>query len=158
MPKKSEFHIIAITAIIVHRGKVLIAKRSEKEIAYPGMWTVPGGKFDISDFKNKRKTTKDAWYEVIEPTLAREVKEEVGIKIKDVKYLIDLAFIRPDGHSVLCLSYWCRYAGGRVKLSPDLIDFAWVKPIKSELGKYDIIEGIPEEIIEVGKILRRNKK
>ena len=37
-------HIIAVTAIIEKSGKYLILKRSEGEVAFPGYWTVPGGK------------------------------------------------------------------------------------------------------------------
>jgi ADP-ribose pyrophosphatase YjhB (NUDIX family) len=158
MPKKSELHIVAITAIVIKRGKVLIIKRSEDEVAYPGMWTVPGGKFDIEFFKNRKKTTKDAWYEAIEPMLAQEVKEETNVKIRDVKYLTDMAFYRPDGTSVLCLSYYCKHVSGKVKLEDGMTEYAWVKPIKSEVKKYDLIEGIPEEILAVGKILRREKR
>lgn len=158
MPKKSELHLVPITAIIIKRGKVLIIRRSEKEVAYPGKWTVPGGKFDIDFFKKRKKTTKDAWYNVIEPMLAQEIKEETNLKIKDCKYLTDMAFFRPDGLSVLCLSYYCKYAGNEVKLEEGMTEFAWIKPTKAEVKKYDLIEGIPEEIIEVGKILQRERR
>lgn len=158
MPKKSEQHIVAITAIVIKQGKVLIIKRSEDEIAYPNKWTVPGGKFDIEFFKNRKKTTEDAWYGVVEPALAQEVKEETNIKIKDIKYLTDMAFFRPDGASVLCLSYYCKYRGGQVKLEDGMVEYAWIKPVKSEVKKYDLIPGIPEEIIEVGKILAKERR
>ena len=41
---------IAVTAIIKKDDKVLICRRSETEKAYPGKWTVPGGKFQHSDY------------------------------------------------------------------------------------------------------------
>jgi ADP-ribose pyrophosphatase YjhB (NUDIX family) len=158
MPKKAELHIVAITAIIIKRGKVLIIKRGEDEVAYPGKWTVPGGKLDFDLFKKIPKTTTDAWYGVAKPALASEVKEETNLKIKDVKYLTDMIFFRPDGHSVLCLSYYCKYAGGKVKLEDGMTEHAWIKPVKSEVKKYDLIEGIPEEILDVGKILAKERR
>ena len=47
------------------------------------MWTVPGGKLETKDYISLPKDTKEYWYNVLEQVLKREVKEEVGIKIKN---------------------------------------------------------------------------
>ena len=91
------------------------------------------------------------WYFVIEKALRREVREEVGIKIGKPEYLLDLAFIRPDGVPVIVLTYFASYAGGKIKKSPEAEEVKWVT--YKEAKKYDLIDGIIGEIKEVDKIL-----
>ena len=49
MKNKEFLHEIAITAIIVKKGKYLITKRSSNKKRFPGKWTVPGGKLETDD-------------------------------------------------------------------------------------------------------------
>ena len=78
-------HEVAITAIIIKDGKYLITKRSPNKKRFPGMWTVPGGRLEASDYQALPKDTEFYWYNVLERVLVREVKEEVGIPIKNVE-------------------------------------------------------------------------
>src|SRR5579862_7752967 len=72
---------VVITSIIVKDGKYLITRRSLSKKRFPGMWTLPGGHLEISDYTNSPKETADYWYNVLEKALRREVKEEVGLEI-----------------------------------------------------------------------------
>jgi 8-oxo-dGTP diphosphatase len=146
-------HFVVTTAIVVKDGKFLIAKRSESEKAFPGKWTVPGGKLVLTEYQNLPKTSEDhpQWYNVVEWALRKEVREEVGLEIKTPKYLCDLVFVRPDGYPVVTLSYWAEYESGEVELCKDLTDYAWVTP--EEAKEYDMIDGIAEEIADVAKLL-----
>jgi len=72
--------------------------------------------------------------------------------VKKINYLLDLAFIRPDGVPVVVLSYWCDYKSGKIKLDDDSIDYKWVA--LKEAKKYDLIDGIWEEIEMVDKLLK----
>lgn len=148
-------HIIAITGIVEKNGRYLILKRSEREVAYPGFWTVPGGKMVRHEYEGLPRTPNtEGWYDIVARTLKKEIKEEAGLEVEDVKYLTDMTFIRPDQIPVLVLSYWCRYKAGEVKLGKDIIDQAWITP---EEGKsYQIIPGILDEIITVDEILKNN--
>jgi 8-oxo-dGTP pyrophosphatase MutT (NUDIX family) len=145
-------HFVAATAIIVKDGKYLIAKRASHEKAFPNMWTVPGGKLVLDEYKDVPKTTSEHWYNIVDWLLAKEVKEEVGLEIHKVNYLTDMTFVRPDGYPVIVLSYWCNHKAGEVKLCKDLVGHAWVN--LEEAKKYDLIEGIWEEIAQVDKILK----
>lgn len=146
-------HIVAVTGIIEKDGKYLILKRSEREIAYSGYWTVPGGKLARHEYENLPPTPNtDAWYEIVNYVLKKEIEEEAGLKVEDIKYLTDMTFIRPDNIPVLVLSYYCRYKDGEIKLGKDIVDSAWISP--EEGRNYQIIPGILEEIIAVDKILR----
>ncbi len=151
--KDPRLHIVAITGIIEKDGKYLILKRSEKEVAYPGYWTVPGGKLVRHEYENLPLTEKtDAWYDIVSHTLEKEIIEESGLEIKDVRYLTDMIFIRPDNIPALVLSYYCRYKSGEVALGKDMVDYAWIMP--KEGKNYQIIPGILDEIIAVDRILK----
>ncbi len=149
-------HEVVITAIIVKDKKFLIIKRSASKKRFPNMWTVPGGKLEISDYTKFKKDTTDYWYNVLEKTLAREIMEEVGIKIKDLEYVTSLATIHGDGNPSLVISCLAKYLSGKIKLQPEEVDdFAWVN--LKEAQKYDLIGGIYEELVMAEKKLQGKK-
>jgi 8-oxo-dGTP diphosphatase len=153
-----ELHRISITGIIYNNeGKYLITRRSLEKKAFPGMWTVPGGGINTDDYVHTPPTTKAGqWYNVVEATLRREIREETGVEVEKPEYLLDLTFIRPDNTPVIILSYFCKYASGEVVIDKDggdTIDFAWVT--LSEMRTYDMIDGIIEEVEMVEEILKK---
>jgi len=148
-------HYVVVTGIVIKYDKYLLARRSLEEAAFPGLWTVPGGKLNRSDYENSSKDTPDHWYNVLEKLLQREVGEEVGLKIKNIRYLLSLAYIRSDNMPTLIISLFCDYDSGEVKLCKDLIEYAWVD-IK-ELKKYELVPGLREEIELVDKALKEGK-
>ncbi|MBL7155249.1 MAG: NUDIX domain-containing protein [Candidatus Portnoybacteria bacterium] len=154
--KNKELHRVVPTAIIYRKqGKdisYLITQRSLDKEVFPGKWTVPGGGLETDDYINTPKTTKDHWYFAIEKTLRREIKEESNLEVGKIKYLLDIVFIRPDNIPVVTLSFYCPYKSGRVKLDEDNIDYVWLT--YQQAKKYDLIEGILEEIEMVDKILK----
>ncbi len=163
--QNKELHRIVSTTIIVKDGpstssgqaKYLITKRSPTKKVFPGKWTVPGGGLEVDDYINTPKTTAAGqWYFAVENSLRREIKEEVNLAVGKLNYLLDLTFIRPDGIPVITLSYWGYYKSGKVKLDEDSIDYKWVT--LKEAKKYDLIEGIWEEIEMVDKILNQKLK
>jgi len=151
--KDPRLHIVTVTGIIERDGKYLVLKRSGREVAHPGEWTVPGGKLVRHEYENTPITHgTNGWYEIVAKILEKEIKEEAGLEVKDVRYLTDLTFIRPDDIPVLVLSYWCRYKSGEVVLGKDMTDSAWITP---EEGKnYKIIPGILEEIEVVDRLVK----
>lgn len=151
---ENKVHYISVTGIVRKDGKYLICKRSEKEKAFPGKWCVPGGKIEVKDFTNKPKDTKDHWFDVFENTLRKEILEETGLQIKNIGYVSNLAFIRPNGLSTVIVSLCAEYAGGEVKLSEDeLVDHAWVD--LNEAKNYDLIENIYEQIQKVDSFFNK---
>jgi 8-oxo-dGTP diphosphatase len=148
--KNKELHRICSTAIIHKNGKYLIVRRSPDKDVFPNRWHVPGGGLEMEDYINTPKTTPDAWYYAVQNSLKREIKEETGLEVGKLNYLLDLVFIRPDGIPVVTLSYYCDWKSGDVKLNEENVDYKWVS--FEEAKNYDLIEGILEEIEMVNKI------
>lgn len=150
-------HFVTATAIIAKKdggdqARFLIAKRAAHEKAFPNKWTVPGGKLVRKEYESlPYKTEYPQWYGMMDWLVRKEVREEAGIEIEKPEYLTDLVFIRPDGFPVVTLSYWAYYKSGEVKLNKEMTEFAWVTA--EEAKKYDLIEGIWEEIRDVEKLL-----
>mgnify|MGYP003976956331 FL=1 len=124
-------HIVAVTAFIKDKDKILVVKRRNDEIAFPGKWTVPGGKVE------RGQTILEA--------LKREVYEEVGLEIENwKKYLEDFTFVRPDGHNVVGASFLVKAKSFNVVLDQrDFEEFKWVGV--EELDSLDLIQGIKKE-------------
>lgn len=151
-----KLHYIVVTGIIIKKGKYLITRRSLEETAFPGLWTVPGGKLRKSDYVETPKDTGDHWYNVLEKLLEREIQEEVGLKIKNIHYLLSLAYIRSDNIPTMIISLYCDYDSGKVMLSDELIEHAWVTV--NDLNKYKFVPGLREEIELVDSVLKKGKQ
>jgi len=146
---QNKVHQVAVTGIIRNQeGKYLICKRSLNEKAFPGKWCVPGGKIEKSDFIETPKDTSHHWFDIFEKTLQREVLEEVGLTIKNIGYISNLAFIHPNGSSTLIVSLHADHHDGEIQLQEDeLTEHAWVT--LEEAKNYDLIENIWEQIEKV---------
>lgn len=157
MDANKYLHEVAITAIIVKAGKFLIIRRSMTKKRFPGMWTVPGGKLETKDYTSLSRDTKDYWYNVLENTLKREVKEEIGLKIKNIEYLTSLATVHGDGYPSLVISCIADYAAGKIILQTEETDeYAWVD--LKEAKKYDLIDGIYDELVLATQKLQGKKR
>lgn len=161
-PKEKELHRIAVTGIIWKKEgdgtrRYLITKRSPTKRAWPNKWTVPGGGLEVDDYVHSEATYQNdenpQWYNAVEKTLRREILEEVGVEVADIGYLLDVAYIRPDGVSVIVLSFYCRYAGGEVALDEDATEYAWITA--TQVGDYALIQGIDREITLVEERLKK---
>lgn len=138
-------HEVVVTAIIVKEGKYLLTRRSPTKKRFPGMWTVPGGRLETADYVDTPKETSDYWYNVLEKTLRREVREETGLEIDHIDYVTSLATIHADGAPSLVISCMADWAGGEVALQEGETDaFAWVT--LDEAKGYALLDGIFDEL------------
>lgn len=153
MYDKNKVHYVVVTGIIVKGGKFLITKRAPTEKAFPNQWTVPGGKLELDDYTKRSKDTSAHWYNIFEGLLKREVMEETGLKIKNIRYLTSLSYIRSDGIPTIIVSLFADYHDGEVKLCPDLTEHAWITLEESK--DYELIEGIYEELEMLDRFLKK---
>ncbi|MDP2665739.1 MAG: NUDIX domain-containing protein [bacterium] len=149
-------HEVAVTAIVVKNGKYLITRRTLTKKRFPGVWTVPGGKLETSDYVNLPKDTDNAWYNVLENVVRREVREEVGLEIKNIDYVISLATLDKDNAPLLVISCSADWASGEVVLQADETDqYAWIS--SDEAKDYKLIDGIDKELCMVDARRRGQK-
>jgi 8-oxo-dGTP diphosphatase len=109
----SEIVLVAACALIDSDGRVLLAERPAGKMM-AGLWEFPGGKVE----QNERP----------EETLIRELKEELGIVVKE-PCLAPLTFAShsyPNFHLLMPL-YVCRRWEGTVAAQEGQ-QLAWVKP------------------------------
>jgi 8-oxo-dGTP pyrophosphatase MutT (NUDIX family) len=158
--KDKELHRITTTTLVYKPDRTyLITKRAMHKKAHPGKWTIPGGGLSIDDYINTPMSEHgvNLWYDVLEKSLKREIREEVGLEIGKPELLIDLTFIRPDGIPVICFSMYTPYVSGEVNIGNDpegdTVDYKWVT--LEEAKKYDLIPGIWDEIRQVDEKLKK---
>jgi 8-oxo-dGTP diphosphatase len=111
--------LVAACALIDADGRVLLAQRPEGK-AMAGLWEFPGGKVEPGERP--------------EETLIRELKEELGIVVKE-ECLAPLTFashLYPDFHLLMPL-YICRRWQGFVE-AREKQELKWVRP--NELRRY----------------------
>ena len=107
--------LVAACALVDTDGRVLIAQRPEGK-AMAGLWEFPGGKIEPGERP--------------EQSLIRELKEELGIVVRDA-CLAPLTFAShayPDFHLLMPL-YVCRRWEGTV-IPQEGQKLAWVRPNK----------------------------
>ncbi len=83
-------------AVILNKGKVLIAKRKDN-VHQGGLWEFPGGKVELG--------------ETLIQALFREIKEELGIEIQTTQPLIKLSHEYPDKSVLLETLLVSKYNG-----------------------------------------------
>lgn len=111
--------MIEVTAaILVHDGRVLIARR-RAGAKRAGLWEFPGGKIQAG--------------ETPEQCLRREIREELGVEIAVGEFFGESVYAYPD-QTVRLLAYLGRLIGGRIVLN-DHAQIAWVAA--PELDQYD---------------------
>ncbi len=113
--------LVAACALVDADGRVLLAQRPEGK-SMAGLWEFPGGKIEPGERP--------------EQSLIRELKEELGIVVRDA-CLAPLTFAShayPDFHLLMPL-YVCRRWEGTV-IPQEGQKLAWVRPNK--LQDYDM--------------------
>lgn len=94
--------VISVTcALILLDDKVLCAKRSES-MSLPGMWEFPGGKIEESESP--------------EVCLIREIKEELGIKVKVFFSFKSNVHVYSPTKTVRLIPFVCGWESGEIVL------------------------------------------
>lgn len=135
---------VAVTAIVRNGDKFLITRRHKDKKKWPGKWTVPGGKVESDDFVGTPTDIDNQWYHVLENAVRREVHEETGLHIGNIRYLCNIGI--PD---TIIVSYVADTVDqwDVIKLQEEECDdYAWVTAKEAE--DYDLIDGILGEIKE----------
>jgi mutator protein MutT len=127
--------IDVVAALICRDGRLLTCQRHETA-AFPFKWEFPGGKLENAESHTE--------------ALRRELKEELGIEVREVSQVYQSEHIYPEGLRV-CLRFFKvpKYEG-------EIVNFVfhqirWVQP--SELAGMDFLDGdrpLVAKLIESG--------
>jgi nucleoside triphosphatase len=122
--------LIVVPVIRDEAGCVLLCRMAADRGVFPGQWGLPGGGVEEG--------------ETIEQALRREVREELGGELADLRPLTfkDGGFekLYPDGSRrhlyMVFLLYECRLASRALTLNAEFSASAWAAP--AELARYDL--------------------
>ena len=124
-----ESRVIVVPLIQNECDEYLICKMPGDRGVFPGKWGLPGGGIE----KGER----------MEEALQREIREELGLDVTDIKPLFFKdGHIKcfPDGTRreiyMIFLIFSCRSASNQIKLNSEFTDYAWVEP--HLLSEYDL--------------------
>ena len=113
-PARTPYPIPTVGALIRDdAGRMLLFKTAK----WSGLWGIPGGKIK--------------WGEASEDALRRELREETGLEVDDIEFLLVQDSIRSpefyrEAHFIL-LNYTCRALPGQtVRLNDEAQDHVWV--------------------------------
>jgi 8-oxo-dGTP diphosphatase len=130
--------IVAIGAIIVEAGRVLLVRRGSEPLK--GQWSLPGGALELG--------------ESLTDGLVREVKEETGLLVEPVELIELLDRIHRDGERVryhyVIADYLCRVAGGDPIAATDVDEVRWVERPEWSSHSALRIDPITARVIEQG--------
>jgi 8-oxo-dGTP diphosphatase len=116
--------VVGVGGVVVHEGRVLLIRRGKEPLK--GRWVIPGGTLELG--------------ETLEAGVAREIREETGIRVAPVEFVDVFDRIdRQDGtirfHYVI-VDYLCTYLGGTACAASDAEAVVWAS--REELDDFDL--------------------
>lgn len=110
--------IVNVEGAITKEDKWLLIKRSEREEHAGGLLSLVGGKVDIEGFSS----------DILERTLKREIAEEVGIEVGNLRYVNSSSFVTDKGENVVDIVFLCEHLTGEAfaKSPGEVDDVVWL--------------------------------
>lgn len=101
-------YVVNVEGAIARDGRYLMIIRGNEESHAPGVLSLPGGKVE----------GMGSSISVLEETLKREIREEVGLEVHDaMEYVESNSFIADDGEPVVDILFLCHYKGGTLAIA-----------------------------------------
>jgi nucleoside triphosphatase len=125
-----QFRVIVVGIVQNEFGEYLICKMPKGRGVFPDQWGLPGGGIEEG--------------EMMEAALRRELREELGIEISDIKplFFTDGQYRKsfPDGTQrevyMIFLIFSCKAISPELVLAPEFSDYAWVR--QESLMSYEL--------------------
>jgi len=121
-----EYAVPATGALILNENDEIFLMKSPK---WENQWLVPGGKVEKGDSMKE--------------TVEKEVKEETGLEVTDVKFLKAKDGGNPDDFErdthFIFLNFSCRAENQEIKLDErEAVDYTWIDPEEALDSDLDI--------------------
>lgn len=124
---------IGVKAIIEHDNKILLIKRSAKYEHLSDAWDIPGGRTEFS--------------EEPEAGLRREIKEETGLELDEIKQILDASTVfKNEEKQIVRITYLCTVKEESIQLSHEHTEMQWVS--KDKLNTIEFKDTILKKTIE----------
>ncbi len=118
--------LLVVAAIINRGGKYLLARRRADCASAPGKWEFPGGKVEFGEHP--------------EAALIREIREELGIGIGNLRVFCVTSSMNPPGsryRHIVIISYLADWIRGKMRITG--CQDAKLVPLRM-VGGFDLIE------------------
>jgi 8-oxo-dGTP diphosphatase len=96
------YHIVNVEGAIVQDGRYLLVIRGSGETHAAGMLSLVGGKVEYAGESAN----------ILEETLQREIREEVGVEVTDMIYVQSTTFTDNEDTPVVDVVFLCRWSSG----------------------------------------------
>lgn len=114
--------IVTVKALAIHDGKLLVCRQDT------GRWDVPGGRLEVP--------------ELLEETLRREVREELGVEIAQIDRAHSWVWdwtceskSRPVVQSIVGIGFPVRFASNDFQVTAENLEWRW--------ASMDALRGLP---------------
>ena len=119
--------------ILDDKKRILLVKKSARELIDAGMWVVPGGKVKQNEH--------------VIAALKREVKEEVSLSVISYQWIGEDVF-KVDDKYFHAAHFLCKVKSTqKIRLEKNLLEYKWIT--KSQVPKFQIPKNLKKEILNV---------
>lgn len=137
---------VAVKALILHEGTVLLLKRRSNDVHKPGRWDIPGGRLATGENPISG--------------LERECLEEAGLQVTVVAPVGTDHFVRDDGQTITMIIFLCESSNAaHIQLSEEHVEFKWVPLTKEQMpdwlyGTVDSLHLLQEKLRAISYEIR----
>ncbi|MFA7209078.1 MAG: NUDIX domain-containing protein [Parcubacteria group bacterium] len=146
---------------IVRKGdEIILGKKAKGAAPYPDVWHTPGGGANDFELAQELYAKGDLENIYFKNELRREIKEELGIEIENIRNIVPEYRSEPrQGEAIgkqgemihfYFLEYLCDYADGELRPGDDLAEAKWVR--KNDLKNIPLTPPSQEMYQELGWI------
>lgn len=139
---KMQYFVVGGKALIFNAEKqILLLQRSDK-VGGSGSWSFPGGAVDPGE-------------DAIDG-LIREIDEETGLEVKDIKPYAVTTHVHGEEDSVIIIGYLAQLLDGEVKLNWEHDNYKWLD--MEQIFDYDLTPDAEFFITEYKKFIKEVEK